>query len=150
MIRWILAALALLALALPAAAQPTAPPVSAQNPVYTYCWNGSAVVMCPTTGGSIQLTPPTGTPTQVSVSCGITSTTLLAASAATMFILIKNPSGGGTVWVNTAGVAAVAAPPSIDLVAGASLAWSPVQGFVPSSQINCIAAVATTVTVVYK
>jgi hypothetical protein len=52
MIRWLLAALALLALALPAAAQPTAPPVSAQNPVYTYCWNGTSVAICGSPGTS--------------------------------------------------------------------------------------------------
>jgi hypothetical protein len=40
------AALACCALALPAAAQPSAPSPSQQTPVSTFCWNGSAVVMC--------------------------------------------------------------------------------------------------------
>jgi hypothetical protein len=101
--------------------------------------------------GAVTLVPPTGTPVEVTVTCGVTTTALLAAAAATQFVLIKSPTGAAaTVWINAAGVAAVAAPPSIDLVAGASLLWSPGNGFVPSSAINCIASIATAVTLVYK
>jgi hypothetical protein len=115
----------------------------------------TAGVLCQTgTGGgaasNVTLVPPTGTPNETTVTCGVTTTTLLAAASATNFILVKVPSGGGTVWVNAAGVAAVAAPPSIDIVGGGTLLWSPVQGFVPSSALNCIAAVAQAVTLVWK
>jgi hypothetical protein len=99
---------------------------------------------------NVTLVPPTGTPNQTTVTCGVASTTLLAAAAATSFILIKNPAAGGVVWLNFAGVAAVAAPPSLDMSGGGSVTWSAAQGFLPSSQINCIAPVAQAVELVWK
>lgn len=149
MARWFLAALALLTLALPAASQvPPAPSPGGAQPVYTFCQSGSTVVLCSSPGAATAAT--TGTPTETTVTCGTGSTTLLAASTATQFILVKVPTGGGIVWVNFAGAAAVAAPPSVDIAAGASLSWSPMQGYVPTSQINCLAPVAQAVTLVYK
>jgi hypothetical protein len=100
--------------------------------------------------GSVTLAPVTGTPNETTVTCGVTSTTALAAAAATQFILVKSPSGGGTTWFNVAGAAAVTAPPSIDLVGGASILFSPGNGYVPASAINCIGLVAQAVTLVYK
>jgi hypothetical protein len=100
--------------------------------------------------GGVTLVPPTGTPNETTVTCGVASTLLLAAASATNFILVKNPAAGGVVWINAAGVAAVAAPPSLDVVGGASLLWSPVNGFVPSSALNCIAPVAQAVTLLWK
>ncbi len=91
-----------------------------------------------------------GTPVEVTVTCGVGTTVLLAAATATTFILVKNPSGGGTVWVNFAGVAAVAAPPSVDLIGGQSINWSQNNGYVPTSALNCIAPVAQAVTLLYK
>ncbi len=100
--------------------------------------------------GGVTLVPTTGTPTEITVTCGVTTTALLAAAAATNFILVKVPSGGGTIWYNAAGVAAVAAPPSIDLTGGQSQVWSAATGYLPSSALNCIAPVAQAVTLVYK
>lgn len=102
------------------------------------------------TAGSVTLAPATGTPNETTVTCGTGSTALLAAASATQFVLVKVPATGGTVWINAAGAAAVAAPPSIDLVAGASILWSPGNGFVPSSAMACIAVVAQAVTLLWK
>ena len=94
--------------------------------------------------------PPTGALVEITVTCGVASTALLTASSATKFIVIRNPTGGGTVWVNVAGAAAVAAPPSIDIVGGSQQTWSPMNGFVPATAINCIAPVAQAVTILYQ
>jgi hypothetical protein len=125
------------------------------TPNSTYSANQNAPVTQDTTGKgcvnatvSANIAPATGTPTQTSVSCATGSTTLLAAAAATQFILIKVPAAATVpVWFNFAGAAAVAAPPSVDLAAGASINWT---AFVPTAQINCLATSATTVTIVYK
>jgi hypothetical protein len=91
-----------------------------------------------------------GTPTQGSVSCGTSSTTLLSAAAATNFILIKIPAGANNlVWFNFAGSAAVTSAPSEDLAAGQAQVWS-TSRYLPTAQINCIATAATTVTLIYK
>ena len=122
----------------------TASPPAGFGPVYV----DSTGKLCVNATVSATVTPQTGTPTQTSVSCGVGSTTLLAAAAATQFLLIKVPASATVpVWFNFAGAAAVAAPPSVDLAAGASITWT---AFVPSSQINCLATSATTVTVTYK
>jgi len=95
-----------------------------------------------------------GTPTQTSVSCATSSTTLLAASAASQFISIRNPtSATATVWVNIAAAAAVTAAPSIDLAPGAEADYfASENSFLPTAQINCISggASASTLTVIYK
>lgn len=94
-----------------------------------------------------------GTPTQTSVSCAATSTTLLAASTATMFLSIRNPtSATQTIWINVAGAAAVAAPPSLDLAPGAEADFfAEGSSFLPTAQINCISAgTSSSVSVVYK
>ena len=94
--------------------------------------------------------PPTGALVEITVTCGVASTALLTASSATKFILIQNPAAGGLVWLNFAGAAAVAAPPSLSLAGGASITWSPMNGFVPASAINCIAPVAQAISVLYQ
>ena len=94
--------------------------------------------------------PPTGALVESTVTCGVASTALLTASSASKFILIQNPAAGGIVWINFAGAAAVAAPPSLSLAGGASITWSPMNGFVPASAINCIAPVAQAVTILYQ
>jgi hypothetical protein len=93
-----------------------------------------------------------GTPTQTSVSCGNTSTTLLAAAAASKFISVKVPStAANIVWFNWTGAAAVTAAPSEDIGIGQKVTWTAGQdGFLPTAQINCIASSATTVTVEYQ
>lgn len=95
-----------------------------------------------------------GTPTQTSVSCGTGSTTLLAASTATLFLAIRNPTTAtATVWVNIAGSAAVAAAPSIDLAPGGEADFSASENsYLPTAQINCISggAGASTLTLLYK
>jgi hypothetical protein len=93
---------------------------------------------------------PTGALVESTVTCGVASTALLTAASATKFILIQNPTGGGAVWFNFTGAAAVAAPPSLVLAGGATISWSPMQGFVPASAINCIAPVAQAVTILYQ
>lgn len=93
-----------------------------------------------------------GTPTQTSVSCGTSTTTLLAAGAATIFLSISSPtSNTNRVWINVAGVAAVAAAPSRDLPPGFEAYFSSSnESFLPTSQINCIAETgATTLTLIY-
>lgn len=94
-----------------------------------------------------------GTPTQTSVSCAATTTTLLAANAATMFLSVRNPTTSAvTIWINTAGAAAVAAAPSMDLPPG-SEAYFSAEGssFLPTDQINCISSGgASSVTITYK
>lgn len=93
-----------------------------------------------------------GTPTQTSVSCGTGSTTLLAAATATQFISVRNPTTSTqTVWLNLAGAAAVAAAPSIDIPPGGERSYfNSENSYLPTSQLNCIAGTASTVTLVYK
>lgn len=94
-----------------------------------------------------------GTPTQTSVSCAATSTTLLAASTATNFISIRNPTTSTvTIWINVAGAAAVVGVPSIDLAPGSEADFfAEGSGFLPTSQINCISSGgASSVALMYK
>lgn len=94
-----------------------------------------------------------GTPTQTSVSCASTSTTLLAASTATLFLSVRNPTTATqTVWINVVGSAAVAAAPSVDLPPGSEADYfAEGSSFLPTAQINCISGgTASTVTLVYK
>jgi hypothetical protein len=94
-----------------------------------------------------------GTPTQTSVSCAATTTTLLAASTATQFLSVRNPTTSTvTIWINVAGASAVSAAPSLDLPPG-SEAYFAAEGasFLPTSQINCISGgSASSVTITYK
>lgn len=94
-----------------------------------------------------------GTPTQTSVSCAATSTTLLAANTATMFLSIRNPTTSTvTIWINVAGAAAVVGVPSIDLAPGSEADFfAEGSGFLPTSQINCISSGgASSVALMYK
>ena len=93
---------------------------------------------------------PTGALVETTVTCGVASTALLAAASATKFIVVRNPTGGGMVWINVAGAAAVAAPPSIDIAGGTQQTWSPLNGFVPATAIACIAPIAQAVTLLYQ
>lgn len=123
-------------------------------------WAGSPVTITDVQGNAVSVTAhalnvasqaAAGTPVQVSVSCGTGSTTFLAASTATTFILIKVPaSAANAVWFNYTGTAAVTASPSVDIAAGGSQVWGSGTGYLPTAQINCIASSATTVTLVYK
>jgi len=89
-----------------------------------------------------------GVPTQVTVTCGASSTTLLAAGLAKNMVRVAVPAGGVTVWFNWAGAAATAAPPSDPIPAGTAVWWV---DFVPSTAITCIAASGTqAVTLVYQ
>lgn len=82
-----------------------------------------------------------GTPNQVSVTCGTGNTTLLTANAAAAFISVQVPPGaGGPVWFNFANVSAVTAPPSVQVPVGGQINWSTAGGFLPTSQANCIAS----------
>lgn len=93
----------------------------------------------------------TGTPTQTSVTCGTSSTTLLTASSASAFITVKVPAAASVpVWFNWTGSAAVAAPPSQDVPVGGEIVWSTASGFLPTSAVTCLATSATTVSLLYK
>lgn len=95
-----------------------------------------------------------GTVTMSNVSCSTSSTTLLAAATATMFLSIRNPvTATATVWIRFDGSAATAAVPSIDLPPGAE--WTGFAfgtSFLPSSQFNCISggAAASSLSYFYK
>lgn len=84
---------------------------------------------------------------QISVSCGTSSTSLLPNNAASHFIMVEAPTTGG-VWIAWNNTAAVTAPPSEHLVAGAVKVWDSV---VPVPASFCISdgASAVTVTVEY-
>lgn len=101
---------------------------------------------------SDQYSANSGTPTQTSISCGTSSTTLLAASTATVFVSIRNPTTSTqTVWINITGAAAVAAAPSIDLAPGSEADYFMGENsFLPTALLTCIASTASTVTLVYK
>lgn len=102
-------------------------------------WTGAAVAQ--------------GTPTQSTVNCAATTTTLLAAGAANRFVVLQVPASAASgVWINVAGAAAVAAAPSISLPPGASTSWlvSP-PGYLPVSAWNCISSSGTVaVTLIYQ
>lgn len=94
-----------------------------------------------------------GTPTQTSISCAATSTTLIAANAATNFLSFRNPvTSTVTIWYNGAGAAAVVGPPSYDLPPGSEADFfAKGSGFLPTSQFNCISSGATSsVSMMYK
>lgn len=95
-----------------------------------------------------------GTVTSGSVSCALTSTTLLAAGTAIMFLSIRNPTTStATVWIRFDGSAASASAPSIDLPPGAEATFFAYgTSFLPGSQFNCISggAAASTLGYFYK
>jgi hypothetical protein len=89
--KWLFPALAALwaGLALnPASAQPTAPPLGAATHVYSYCWNGTAMVVC----GQ----PVIGTYANGGVALSTTTAQIFAANAARVRIKLLNNSGIGT------------------------------------------------------
>ncbi len=140
------------------------PRVTVANDSKVIAWDGtntSKVVVASTnpsyTDTALEVTQrpdATGSVTQTSISCATTSTTLLAASTATMFISIRNPtSATATVWINYAGAAAVTAAPSVDLAPGSEadfFAYGP--SWLPTSAFTCISggASASTLTLIYK
>lgn len=93
-----------------------------------------------------------GTITMGTVSCATSSTTLLAAGNATMYLSIRNPTtASATVWIRFDGSAATASAPSIDLPPGAE--WTGFAygtSFLPSSQFNCISGGAAASTLGYN
>lgn len=94
-----------------------------------------------------------GTPTQTSVSCAATSTTLIAAGTATQFLSFRNPTTSTvTIWFNAAGVAAVVGVPSYDLPPGSEADFfAKGSSFLPTDQFNCISSgTASSVSMIYK
>ena len=106
------------------------------------------------TSGNGQLFEPNtfaGTPNEINVTCGATSVAVLPANAATQFVLLKAPSTNtAAMWLNFAGVAAVAASPAYDLGSSASLVLSAATGFVPTAAVNCISSYSASLTLIYK
>lgn len=103
------------------------------------------------TGPTFQPNTAAGTPNQTTLVCGATSVLALAAGAATQFVLLKAPSTNtAAMWLNFAGVPAVAASPAYDLGSSASLVLSAAGGFLPTSQINCISSYSASLTLIYK
>lgn len=96
--------------------------------------------------------PPVGPVIQTNVICTGSSTLLLAANAAQMFVTIRVPAPAtATIWVNWAGAAAVTNPPSGDLPPGTTRTWSALAGFLPTAAIYYIASTGTqAVTVEYR
>lgn len=139
------------------------PRVTVANDSKIIAWDGTNTTVVKAGSTQATITDPAlvitgrpdnvGTPTQTSVSCAATSTTLLAASTASMFLSIRNPTTSTvTIWINVTGAAAVAAAPSLDLPPG-SEAYFSAEGssFLPTSQINCISGgSASSVTITYK
>lgn len=94
-----------------------------------------------------------GAVTQTSISCGTTSTTLLAALAASNFIFVSVPTTATqAVWFRWDGGSASAATPSEQLGAGGSKTWIKQSGFLPTGQANCASggSSAQTVTLEYN
>lgn len=95
-----------------------------------------------------------GVPTFTTVSCATTSTTLLAAGTATMYLSIRNPvTATATVWIRFDGTAAAASSPSVDLPPGAE--WDGFAfgtSFLSTAQFNCISggASASSLSLNYK
>jgi hypothetical protein len=92
-----------------------------------------------------------GTPTQIAVTCGTSSTLALAAGTVTKFLRVTVPSSAaGDVFFNWAGATATASPPSDPVAKGTTTTWSPALGYLPTSAVNCIAAASTAVTITYN
>jgi hypothetical protein len=126
-----------------------APWFSARAEVYEKA-TGKQIVVTSPAGTPGDPTPTTGTPNQTTVTCGATNTTLLAPGAATQFVMVKSPAGAVVTWINFAGANAVAAPPSLDLAAGAAITWR-LAGYLPNTQFNCIVAAGSqALTLIYK
>lgn len=88
---------------------------------------------------------------QISVSCGTSSTTLLAAGSAQSFVRVHVPTGAtASVWVRWDGATATAAAPAEDIPAGGTVAWYGQSQFLPTSLMTCIASSAQTVVVEYR
>lgn len=105
---------------------------------------GTVVSIRPDVGGNL---------TQTNISCGTSSTTVLAANTATQFISIRNPTTStNTIYLNLSGSAATTAVPSIDLPPGAEADYFAFPGsFLPTTQINCISGgTASSVVLIYK
>lgn len=99
-------------------------------------------------GGSVNIAPYTGTPTQTTASCTNADSSVLAAAAASKFIHISVPATAANgVWFNFAGAAATAATPNEYILPGGSITWSAVNGFVPTSAIRCISNTASTISI---
>jgi hypothetical protein len=129
------------------------------NPIFAQLTAGSAILgkvgidqTTPGTTNGVVINPVSGTPNQVTVTCGTSATSLLAALTATTFLAVQNPPNvANTVWINYAGASAVTAPPSWAIVTGASQTWSTVNGYVPTSAVSCISTPgAQAVTLSYK
>jgi hypothetical protein len=109
----------------------------------------SAMVLA-TLNGAGQAVPVSGSGalTQATVTCGNTSTTLLAAGAAASFVRVVNPPGGVSVGIRWDGSAATMTPPSDFIAGGGYIAWT---SYVPSAQYTCIVAAGSqAITLVYK
>jgi hypothetical protein len=120
----------------PGVACGTAQPPTGMSPPYMDATGN----LCTISGvGGSGASGTSGTPNEAAVSCGNTTTTLLAAGAATSFILIQN-AGPTTAFVNVAGAAATATAASLSLTSGQSLTWSAASGYLPTSLISCIVA----------
>jgi len=100
----------------------------------------AALVLLPMAASAQQA--PTGAMVQTTVTCANTSTAVLTAQSVQKFLLIQNP-GASSVWIRFDGAAATTAAPALSLAGGASITWSPNNGFVPGTAINCIVASGT-------
>lgn len=95
--------------------------------------------------------PSIGAPKQITVTCGATSTTLLAPLNAAHDVLIQNPSTASSkVWVEWDGNAAVTGLPSYELDPGAGINLPLGGDLWNGATIACIATVSQGVSVTYR
>ena len=87
-------------------------------------------------GGTLVFPSTQGPYTQTAPAIALTSTSILAANTGRKKIEIQNNDPSTTIWVNFAGVAAVAAPPSVKIGPGGSYTEA---DYPPTGQIFAIA-----------
>ncbi len=139
-----------------AVAQSTAAPVVTGYLSTTGCPAGQTACFVQFGGSSgggqpVSVLPTTGTPIATTITCGTTSTTLLAASAASHDVLIQNPSAAvSKVWISFTAAAAVAGTPDYELDPGAGINLPLGGDLWNGATLTCIALSSQAVSVTYR
>jgi hypothetical protein len=101
--------------------------------------------------GTVGITPLAGTPTQVAATCATTSSTLIAAGAATTFLKVtNNAANANPIWVRWDGATATTAAPAEEIPVGGSSTWIARNGYLPGLSTCIGQTAAVTVSVTYK
>lgn len=148
-------ALAGILVAAPAEAASTAAPVTPGYLTTTpqpNCPSGPCFVpFSPTNPQPVTPSGGAGNVTQTAVSVATTSTPLLAAAAASLFVRICVPaSAANAIWVRWDGGAPAQAAPSDNIQPGVCAVWVKASGYLPQQQINALASATTSVVVIYQ